>query len=181
MEQGYSFGNIAKNMTRKQKVLSILFVLIVVILIIILSVMLSNYNQPEAEEETEVTTDVTERNEVINGQDYVVTKETTVNADGETEVTETKMDSFGNVTTTEPNLITTYFPYQVVREHEDGRITLRYSLRIQEDSNVINAAVEGCDVENDKKLVQEYLNSIPIDLSNYTINYVPFFEDAFCD
>ena len=110
-----------------------------------------------------------------------VTVETTTNANGDTTTTETKEDAYGNVTTTDPNLVTTYFPYQVMREHDGYSATMRYFLSADESTKVITAMVEECDVEGDKALVQEYIDSIPLDLSDYTVEYATFVVDAVCE
>lgn len=101
--------------------------------------------------------------------------------DGETIVEGTKEDEYGNVTTLNPELITTYFPYQVMREHEDWPATLRYRVSVDEENKVINALVENCDEENDRKLVREYLKSIPIDLKSYEVKFETFSEDSICE
>ena len=123
---------------------------------------------------------------MINGtyqdeQGNIVNVETTVNENGETVTTRTKTDEYGNTTTVDPNLITTYFPYQVMREHAEWTPTLKYYLYISDDNNmVINAMIEACDEERDMALVQQYIDSIPLDMSGYTVEYQTFDTDADC-
>lgn len=192
MEQGYSLSNIFKNTTRKQRVGFGVILAVVVVLLIVLIVLVMNNPQDndvdnEEEQQTNSVVDVTE-DTYVDEQGNTVTQEITTYADGGTIITETKTDEYGNVTTVDPSLITTYFPYQVMRKHTNEDLidfgleyTLRYSLHLDEDAKVINATIEYCDVEGDKALVQEYINSIPLNLSGYTVNYETFSEDAFCD
>ena len=116
----------------------------------------------------------------VNENGDTVTVETVTNESGATTTRETKEDAYGNVTTTDPGLITTYFPYQVVREHEGYGATMRYFLGVDSEKKTIKAMVEECDVEGDKALVEAYIDSIPLDLSEYTVNYETFTVDAVC-
>ena len=191
MEQGYSLSNIFKNTTRKQRIaFGLAFLIIVVLLIVLILLAANNSLRGEGDEvgqANEQDEDVTEES-YVNDQGYTVTKKTTTYENGETVTTETKMDQYGNVTTTDPDLITTYFPYQVMRRHTSEDLinsgfeyTLQYSLGLDEGGKVINATIEYCDEEGDKALVQQYLDSIPLDLSEYTVNYETFRADAFCE
>ncbi len=164
MEAGYNLGNILRNMTKKQKIGVAVFLAIVVILVLVLILL------------------------VMSGQQAVDETTDDDGSSGETVVTETKMDEYGNVTTVDPDLITTYFPYQVMRKHASEELvdfgfeyTLRYALDLDEEARIITAIIEYCDVEADKALVQQYIDSIPLDLSAYTVNYETFSEDAICD
>ena len=194
MEKGYSLSNLFKNMTKNQKIGVLVVIAIIVILIIILASLMAGGEQiidgAVSNGETEQSEDGTsvEEETYVNDEGYTVTKEITTYADGGKIITETKEDEYGNVTTVDPSLITTYFPYQVMRKHTSEDLldsgfeyTLRYSLSLDEEANVIHATIEFCDVEGDKALVQEYINSIPLDLSAYTVNYETFAEDAFCE
>ena len=189
MEQGFNFGNVIRNMTKQQKLAGLLFVTIIIVLLVVLGVLLSglpsggfneNGEWVDGNSDNGEKVTVTEEKVNIDGQDYVVKKETTTNGDGVVVESETKTDYYGNVTTTDPNLITTYFPYQTVRNHEGSDPTLRYFLSLNESSKTIDAIIEDCDVEGDKSLVQQYIDSVPLDLSMYTINYVVVGEDISC-
>ena len=188
MEQGYSLSNIFKNTTKKQRVGFFLFLIVVAILFIILiALVMSGTSDNSDEGDSDGQTESVTEDAYVNEQGYTVTQVITTNADGSQTITETKMDEYGNVTTTDPNLITTYFPYQVMRRHTSEDLinsgfeyTLRYSLGLDEAEKVINATIEYCDEEGDKVLVQQYLDSIPLDLSEYTVNYETFRADAFC-
>ena len=116
----------------------------------------------------------------VDEQGYTVTTETHINDQGEEVVTGTREDPYGNVTTIDPNLITTYFPYQVMRQHKEWTSTLRYYLSINQSDKIIYANMEDCDVERDKALILDYINSIPIDLSEYTIKYELTRTDVDC-
>ena len=192
MEKGYSLSNILKNMTKKQKIgFGLAFVVIVILLILLVVLVASSPENNEVNNDEGQTddgvTDVVE-DTYVDEQGYTVTQTTTTYADGGKVITETKMDEYGNVTTVDPSLITTYFPYQVMREHTSKDLvdagfdyTLKYSLQLDEEAKVITATIEYCDVEGDKALVRQYINSIPLDLSEYTVNYGTFAEDAFCE
>lgn len=184
MQQGYSIKNIWRNMTRRQKIGAGLFLVIIVLLIAFLAVLANDFVQTQnnGEDGGEQAEEVEETYTDDRGVTFTVTEEEVVEGDGETIISGTKMDEYGNVTTIDPNLITTYIPYQVMREHNGWVSTLRYALSFNEDNAfVIDASIEFCDEENDKALVQQYLDSIPVDLSGYTINYEPFSEDAICE
>ena len=175
-QQGYSAGNLWRNLSGKEKLGFGLGVLIIIGLIVVLAFMVFN---SAGEEKLEPGTETEES--YVNEWGDVVTKKTTVNEDGDVAVTETKEDEWGNVTTVDPDLITTYFPYQVAREHKEWMPTLKYYLYIDEENNkLIHASIEECDEEGDKALVQEYINSIPLDMSEYKVEFETFSDDADC-
>lgn len=176
--------NLWKNLTTSQKIGWGLGVVIAILLIVLLAVMMSGQSGKSGTTEEE---NITEETYTTNdGNTYTVTTETMENGSGEEVEVSTKMDEYGNVTTTDPNLITTYFPYQVMRQHEGELVelgfdsTVRYSLNLDEENKVITAMIEDCDQEGDKELVERYLSVIPIDLSAYTVEYEVFAEDAIC-
>ena len=175
-QQGYSIGNLWGNLSAKEKLGLALGVLIIIGLIVVLVFTVLN---PSSEEKLEPGTETEES--YVNEWGDVVTKKTVVSEDGEATVTETKKDEWGNVTTVDPNLITTYFPYQVAREHKEWVPTLKYYLYIDEENDkLIHASIEDCDEEGDKALVQEYINSIPLDMSEYKVEFQTFSDDADC-
>lgn len=180
MEQGYSIKNLFNNASKGQIIGFTLGVVIVLLLFVVLISWLANSNMARTEETKPVEGTTTTETRVDEDGNTIIT-ETKIDNDGNEIVTESKVDEYGNVTTVDPDLITTYFPYQVMREHEGWEATLRYSLHISDDGKTINALVESCDEEKDKELIQQYINSIPIDISEYTIEYETFSEDAICD
>ena len=169
-----------------------MFLVVVIALLIILVVLLTSGSPSDGgvDDDTgqeEGVVDVTE-DTYTNEDGYTVTQEIKTYADGGKVITETKVDEYGNVTTVDPSLITTYFPHQVMRQHTSKDLvdagfeyTLRYSLQLDEDAKAITATIEYCDEGGNKALVQEYLSAIPLDLSEYTVNYETFTEDAFCE
>ena len=179
MEQGgYKISNLWRNLSGKEKMGFLFGALIIVVLIVVLSVMIAN--NAFSGESLEPGTSKEETYTDDNGN--TVTKETTIDNDGGVTVTETKEDEWGNVTTTDPGLITTYFPYQVGREHEDWETTMMYYLYIDEENDkLIHALIEECDEENDRALAQDYINSIPLDMSGYAVQYEVFSDDAICE
>lgn len=180
MQQEYSIKNVFKKMKKSQIVGIVLFVVILVLALVLVGLLAEkpqDGNSTSGDENGESSTVV----ETYTGEDgYTYTKEIVTDENGDATIVETKTDEYGNVTTVAPGLITTYFPYQVMREHSDYIATLRYSFAVDEESKTITGLVEYCDAEGDKALAQEYLNSIPMDLSEYTVIYDVFSEDAFC-
>ena len=185
--------NLMQNLSTKQKIgFGLAFVVILSLLIIFMVLVMgigsneTSVDNDNAEQGSKIV-DVTE-DTYTNEQGYTVTQEITTYADGGKVITETKMDEYGNITTADPNLITTYFPYQVVRRHTSEDLidwgfeyTLRYQLQLDEEAKIITATIEYCDAEGDKSLVEQYLDSIPLDLSTYIVNYETFAEDAICE
>lgn len=110
-----------------------------------------------------------------------VIKTVTINDDGSKMESEIKQDSYGNVNTTDPKLISTYFPHQIMREHEGGDSTFRVFMDANTKDKVIEAVIESCAEDEDKALVQEYVKNVPIDMSAYTISYTTAREDVDCD
>lgn len=174
---GFAVKNLWRNLTKVQKVGILAGLIIVILLGVLLALLVAEQNngnetvEEVAAEETYTTDD---------GNIYTVTTDTVVDENGNEVTVSVKEDEYGNTTTTDPNLITTYFPHQVMREHGNMDPTLRYFLYIDEGEMVIHASIEECDVEGDKELVQRYLSSVPVDLSGYTINYEIFDEDVVC-
>ena len=182
-ENGLSIRNLAHNLTMVQKLGLGFGAVIVVLVIVFLSFMIANITEEAGgdEEKIEEIPEVVESVAQLEEDGYIVTIDTVTNEEGATVITGTKEDEWGNVTTINPNLVTTYFPYQVAREHEGYDSTLRYYLNIDEENDkVIRAMIEDCDVEGDTALVQQYINSIPIDMSGYTVEYQTFSTDSDC-
>ena len=197
------FKNISEKLTKPQKVGVVLGIVIIVLLLVFVLLLTDGLfnggGGSELEEEVVEETYVEDGDTVIKetrrdeegnvtvvetreeSDGSTVTVETYTNTEGDVTTTGTKEDAYGNVTTLDPALITTYFPYQVMREHEGGDPTLRYYVAVDEGSKTISALIEACDEEGDKALVQQYINSIPLNLSSYTINYESFDEDAICE
>ena len=161
------------NLDPKKKLgLIIGFITFIILIILIVNLSQNSFNSDTKKGPIEET--------YTDEQGYTVNREIVTDENGETSVQGTKEDQYGNVTTLDPDLITTYFPYQVMREHLHHTPTLKYYLGINEDTGVIRVNMEDCDVENDKKEIEEYLDSIPLDLSNYTIEYELSNTDTNC-
>ena len=170
-----SMGNLWDNLSGKKKLGAVIGGALILSLLVVLVAMFAVGSGVQGGTEG-----------MVNGtyedeQGNIVTVETTVNENGERVTTRTKTDAYGNVTTVDPALITTYFPVQVMREHAEWTPTLRYYLYIDEyDKLLIHAMVEACDEEGDKALVQEYIDSIPLDMSGYKIEYQVVETDTDC-
>ncbi len=179
MEKRSKLYYLIHNTTTKQKVVAILVIISLVIMGIIISYVASLPTGSSDSGDTEGNGSAVNET-YVDENGYTITTEVNIDENGEEYTVTTREDPYGNVTTTDPNLITTYFPYQVVREHDDWDPTLRFYLSINEDSKTIYADMEDCDIENDKKLIAEYIDSIPIDLSAYTIEYKLSTIDTSC-
>ena len=184
MNQGYSYKNLSNKLTKGQKIGAMAMVIIMLLLVVLLSLIVNSKDENVGENggiANEGGSDYVEGEElVIDGMNYVVKKESVEGEDGKYTEREVKEDEYGNVTTVDPNLITTYFPYQKMRAHSDWEDTLRYSLELDEEYKIINASIEYCDEAGNKEMIQQYLDSIPLDLSSYAVNYELFSEDAIC-
>ena len=204
MEQGYSVGNIFKNLSAKQKLGFVALAVVIVVLGVVLMVVAQsgdsgelvngggddilngtytneqgNTVKVETEKDRNGNTVTTKTSEDDEGN--VTTTKIVTDKDGNKTTTEVVVDEYGNERTTDPKLLTTYFPYQVMRKHDNYEPTLRYFVDVNEEEKIIEAIVEACDEEEDKKLVKQYVDSVPLDLSAYVVNYELASEDAICD
>ena len=170
--------NLFTNLTRNQKIALCLAVILFISGIIILP-QLFQTNQSETNNNDELSNSPKVES-YVDEQGYTVTTETITNSKGEESITSTRTDPYGNTTTTDPDLLTTYFPYQVMRQHKEWTNTLRYYLSVNETKKTIHAIVEDCDIDQDKAMIQAYIRSIPIDLSDYTVEYELNSVDADC-
>ncbi|MBR3236327.1 hypothetical protein IKF92_01430 [Candidatus Saccharibacteria bacterium] len=71
-----------------------------------------------------------------------------------------------------------YLPYVVDSENEDA--TSNVYVYGNENDKTINVEVSACDPEKYKKMAMDYLESTPIKLSDYTINYEVSYTDIEC-
>ena len=161
--------NLFTNLNRNQRIALGLGIIVLIVIVAFLPQLFQTIQKSDDSETGTVDNPKTEN--YIDEQGYTVNKETYTNEQGEEIITGTRTDPYGNVTTLDPDLITTYFPYQVMREHKDWDSTFRFYLSIDEDNKIIHANMEDCDVEQDKIMVHSYINSIPINLSDYSIEY----------
>ncbi len=78
-------------------------------------------------------------------------------------------NSYCKGTYRDTNDLSIYLPYTIPAEHDENV----WDVQITEDeeSKKINVYIENCRPDELKKKAQEYLNSIPADLSNYIIEY----------
>lgn len=72
-----------------------------------------------------------------------------------------------------------YLPYYIEKE-VDGEEYLMGDISGDEYTHTIEVNLAACEPEETKKIAEDYLNSIPIDLSQYTINYTVL-DDGSCD
>lgn len=178
---GYSLGNLVKNLTVAQKLGIGLGFVIIILLLVFVGFLVGDMSSNEQENDNNDNSSEIVEETYTDENGYTVTTNTYINESGEKVTEGTKKDEYGNVTTLDPNLITTYFPYQVVRKHQEPmNATLRYYLAVNEETKTIKALVEECDVAGDQALVQQYVDSIPLDLSEYTIVYDTFVNNAIC-
>ena len=168
----HPFQNLLTNLKPNQKIAIILGIIILISIIMVLPNLFQNNG--------DIGGNPNESESYTDDQGYTISTRTEINDRGEEVTITTREDPYGNVTTTDPSLITTYFPYQVMREHKEWTSTLRFYLSISQTDKIIYANIEDCDIENDKKLIQDYINSIPIDLSSYSIEYEITSVDTDC-
>ncbi len=180
MEEASSLlHNLLRNLSIKQKIVIVLGIVLIVGLTAFAFFYLQA-NEAGNSESRSTNDNDTATETYVDEQGYTVTTETHVDDSGKEYTTTTREDPYGNITTADPDLITTYFPYQVMREHKEWTSTLKYFLTIDEDTKIIGADMEDCDIENDKRLIDQYIQSIPIDLSDYTIEYNLISVDTDC-
>lgn len=68
-----------------------------------------------------------------------------------------------------------------MHHHENTDPTWRYSIElVDDDEQLIYVTVEACDEENDKNLAKQYIESVPLDLSGYKIEYEAINLDTYC-
>lgn len=161
--------NFFSNLNRNQKIALGLGAVILIAIIALIPQPFQT-SQKSGSDETG-TIDNPKAENYTDEQGYTVVKESYTNDQGEEVITGTRTDPYGNVTTLDPSLITTYFPYQVMREHKEWNSTFRFYLSINENDKIIYANMEDCDIEQDKKIISDYIKSIPIDLSEYSVEY----------
>ncbi|MBR3246702.1 hypothetical protein IKF87_02360 [Candidatus Saccharibacteria bacterium] len=161
--------NLLHNLSVKQKVvILLLFSFIILVAIVLATTDFSSKGQ----------SDNSNDDSAVYGEEDV-TGETTYYTYSPSRATRT--DQYGNVTTTDPGAITTYFPHQVMRHHENTDPTWRYSIElVDDDEQLIYVTVEACDEENDKNLAKQYIESVPLDLSGYKIEYEAINLDTDC-
>lgn len=173
-----SIQNLFTNLKTKQKIALFLGIIIIILAAVLLPWLFHNsQNSPDESE----ATDTSKTESYDDEQGYTITTETYTNDEGEEVTTSIRTDRYGNTTTMDPDLLTSYFPYQVMREHDESIKTLRYFLSLDNSTKTIHAIMEDCDIENDKALIQEYINSIPVDLSDYQIEYEFSSTDTDCE
>ena len=68
-----------------------------------------------------------------------------------------------------------YLPYIVYPEgaveDDDSMTAPNYMISGDEETKTLDVMVSACDVEGFKKAAWDYLNGLPIDFTNYTVNY----------
>ena len=183
MEQEYSFKNLFQNMNRRQKIGLAVFVVVVVILIAVLTMMAGTLNEMSDGESD-------------NGEEAeLVEQEATETAEGVSGgILSNGPDSNENITvpiktnydeTHEYSLIE-YLPvgkYNVEEgdESEEGVVAYYYIEENTAIDNGIVITVDSCNVEENQRMANDYLKSLPVDLSGYIIVYQTDVSDLPCE
>ena len=89
-------------------------------------------------------------------------------------------DSFCQGTYRNTDSLSLYLPHYVYPEGHDD-VAPNYYISGDEDSKTIIIAVSDCNIERFKMEAWDYLNSIPIDFSEYTVEYETNSMDVECD
>ena len=176
MEQGYSLGNILKNTTKKQRIGFGLAFVVIVALVVILFVMIGTPQESsdEAGDNGGASEEVAETEQIVLGEGVAGTA---LAEDGNDE----KTASAQVPVSTEYNerhkyTLVDYMPSAIYdfKEYGDGQSGTRIYWEIVENTAIekgIVVKLDSCDEAGNKALANEYLRSIPVDLSDYVIVY----------
>ena len=176
MEQGYSLSNIFKNTTKKQR---IAFIIVLVVIIVLISVlfMLVGASGETAEETTNPEEEFV-LFEGVNGD--VIDKEESE------ESTKVEVPVSTDYSSKHRYTLIDFLPkgeYKFLTGEESFVNSITYYI-IKENTAVdkgIVVSVDVCDVKGNKKAANDYLKSLPIDLSEYVIVYQTHGSDVPCD
>ena len=176
MEQGYSLSNIFKNTTKKQR---IAFIIVLVVIIALISVLFMLVGA--SEETAEETTDSEEEVALFEG----VAGDTIENEE-EGDGTKIDVPVSTDYNSKHSYTLIDYLPkgeYKFLTGEESFVNSITYYI-IKENTAVdkgIVVSVDVCDVKGNKKAANDYLKSLPIDLSEYVIVYQTHGSDVPCD
>lgn len=186
----YSFGNVLKNMTKQQKIGAITFLAIIGFLIIVLFVLiakpdnasLGDTEDGEAEENISATEIVEEG---INGSIIESGSNNAGNSDG-AGLEKIQVPVSTDYDDEHEYTLIDYLPkgeymFQLGEESDENMVTYYY---ISENTAVdkgIVVSVDACDEDNNKAAANEYLRTLPVDLSEYTIVYQTHMSDIPCE
>lgn len=177
MQQEYGIKNILKNTTRGQKITVVLFLLIVVVLVVVLIVLATG----ETEEEL---------GDGESGDGTVVVSEGTQGLDADGENSEngnlvevpvsTKFEENHNYTLIEYLPKGEYAFLNGEESDEDSVVYYYISENTAIDKGIV-VSVDSCDEEGNTTKANDYLKSLPVDLSEYVIVYETHVGDVPCD
>lgn len=170
-----SLHNLVVNLTKKQKLGMVALIAIIVILVIVLAVVVNQSQDDvsdgseEGQMNTETAAGVSGDN--INNEDEAVGIEVPVSTDYQSSHVYTLRD---------------YLPKDKYdfKEFGDGETGARVYWSISENTAIekgIVVRVDSCNEERNKASANEYLRTIPVDLSEYTIVYQVATGDVPCD
>lgn len=153
------FQNLYNNLTQKQKIGIVAIFFVIVIILVIVGIAVSTQQSENKDQLLDDSSEYIEDEDY--DPDYVDPEKTPIEGGDQSS-------------------IETFLPHAVFVEEEDFSALRYYIEEDAESDNVINVMFSACDEATSKTLAQEYLDSIPLDLSGYTINYEPVEEDAYC-
>ena len=186
MEQGYSLGNIFRNTTKKQRIGFGLAFVIIVVLVIILFLLVglpqensdNTDNNGSTEELIEDGIGSASFEEGVSGAD--------LNKGNNDEDNSVNVPVSVDYNENHEYTLIEYIPkskYDYIT-YGDNQHGLRAYWVINENTAIkkgIGVSVDSCDVEGNKVAANNYLKSLPVDLSDYFIVYRVHEGDIPCD
>lgn len=174
--------NMFANLTRKQIAGIGSFIMIIIIVLILIALIVNTMQQsPNSNNEPETTDAIV--SEAVKWGD--------IDSDTNTHTDSNSTDTIKVPVSTEYNekheyTLADYIPYDsyVFLDKYDSNDTLRIYYSIDENSAIekgIVISVDSCDVEGNTIAAQNYLKSIPVDLSEYVVVYQTHSGNVPCD
>lgn len=178
MQQEYGIKNIFKNTTRGQKVVAGLFVLIVVILVVVLIVLvMGNAEEDLSDDDGSGDNGATE---VVEGTQGLDTGDGGGNVQNVEVPVSTKFEENHNYTLIEYLPKGEYAFLNGEESDEDSVVYYYISENTAIDKGIV-VSVDSCDEEGNTTKANDYLKSLPVDLSEYVIVYETHTGDVPCD
>lgn len=173
-----SIHNLSQNLTKSQKIGICAVFVICILLIVLASLSLTapsdNITENDAIEDNVTTATVAlDKGTKYNNGDIGSADQTTVEVPASTDYNEDHI-----------YLLTDYLPYDKYVLDYDGSGNSRMYFSIMENTAVdkgIVVSADSCGIEENIAAANEYLNSIPVDLSDYVIVYQTHTDEAPCN
>lgn len=175
--QQNSLQNLFQNLTKRQKIGILISLFLIIILLFYIFFITQNSSENTSQNNEEDATESEINIEEINYNPDSSTKESSNNYIQElinNDYQYKKSDpNYYLEHTTNPELLSTYLPHIEYRYYilDETQYRSVYFYAFQKDEKTIEIMVEKCDEEQDKIRANNYLNSLPLDLSQFTIEY----------